>query len=164
MIRNEKGSAVALVMMVLGIVSLLGVAMLSQSHMDMQLTSSMRSYDKMSSVADGAAAIAFHDLQTRNLNLAYSGDVKSSFVKDNSNPPTDLNNKTLSDASGGKEKFSSQVLLAGYSDTPEDAAGWEVSRYYPEFWIGQGTATRDNVFGGSSCSVRVAVTKIKIKD
>nr|MCA1959156.1 hypothetical protein [Desulfomonile sp.] len=53
--KNQRGSAVAIVMLVLAVVSLIGVALLTQSRLDMQLTTSLRVYDDMTSRADARA-------------------------------------------------------------------------------------------------------------
>jgi len=53
--KNQRGSAVAIVMLVLAVVSLIGVALLTQSRLDMQLTTSIRVYDDMTSRADARA-------------------------------------------------------------------------------------------------------------
>jgi hypothetical protein len=53
--RTDRGSAVAIVMLVLAVVSLIGVALLTQSRLDMQLTTSLQVYDDMSSRADAVA-------------------------------------------------------------------------------------------------------------
>lgn len=53
--NSEKGSAIAIVMLVLGVVSLIGVALLTQSRLDMQLTTSLQVYDDITSRADARA-------------------------------------------------------------------------------------------------------------
>lgn len=60
--NNNQGSAVAIVLMILAVVSLIGVGLLTQSRMDVQLTSAIRSQDKLFSLADGAASIAYQDI------------------------------------------------------------------------------------------------------
>ncbi len=59
--NTNQGSAVAIVLMILAVVSLIGIGLLTQSRMDVQLTSAIRSQDKLFNLADGAASIAFQD-------------------------------------------------------------------------------------------------------
>jgi hypothetical protein len=62
--NSNNGSAVAIVLMILAVVSLIGVGLLMQSKMDVRLTSAIRSHDRLFSLADGAASIGYKDVST----------------------------------------------------------------------------------------------------
>jgi hypothetical protein len=57
--RSEAGNAVAVVLLVLGVVSLLGIGLLTRSTMDTRFSAAYKSHERMFSLADGAANIAF---------------------------------------------------------------------------------------------------------
>jgi len=75
--ENNKGSIIVIVLMVLGIVSLLGVTLISQSKLDLQFSSSVGNYDRMFGLADGAAAYALRSIQN---------DAKRGYCVECSNP------------------------------------------------------------------------------
>jgi hypothetical protein len=56
--KSQKGSAVALVLLILGVISLIGVAALLQSRLDLRFATALQSYDKMFNLADGAAKLS----------------------------------------------------------------------------------------------------------
>ena len=151
---DNRGSAVALVLMILAVVSLAGVALMTQSRLDIRLTSSIKNYDKMFSLADGGSAISFQDLLSRNREVPYT--------KDN---PGQVALFTSQAVAGVPEagKYSANVILTGYSTNPQDSAGWDVSQYYPEFWIGRGKGKR-NVLGGAESTVDASVKKMSKRD
>ncbi len=53
--RTERGAAVAIVLIILAVISLIGVGLISQSQLDSRLTAGLGKYDKMVSLADAAA-------------------------------------------------------------------------------------------------------------
>jgi len=61
--NSQKGSAILIVLMVLGVIGMMGVALMIQSRLDLQFSSSVRNYDRMFSAADGAAALGVRFLQ-----------------------------------------------------------------------------------------------------
>ena len=62
---NNNGSAMFLVVMILGVVSLIGVGLMSMSRLDIKFSAAIRNYDKMFNLADGANALAVKDLKTK---------------------------------------------------------------------------------------------------
>lgn len=149
---DNRGSAVAIVLMILAVVSLAGVALLTQSRLDIRLTSSIKNYDKMFNLADGGSTISFHDLLTHNRELQYPSNNKLALF-------------TSQSVSGVPEagKYSASVVLTGYSTNPQDSRGWDVSQYYPEFWIGRGQGTR-SAFGGAESIVDASVKKMSKRE
>ena len=51
--------------MILGVVSLIGVGLMSMSRLDIKFSAAIRNYDKMFNLADGANALAVKDLKTK---------------------------------------------------------------------------------------------------
>ena len=163
---NDKGSAVAIVMLVLGVASLIGVALLHQTRLDIQVTSAVTSYNKLFSLADGGSAIAFKDLRDYNREFTYTeGEEKYRFVY----PAATSWNEDVAYqklVEGGYSKpisYSAIIRLRGFTTDPTETPGWDISEYYPEFWVGEGVSGQDTLFGGTSSTVHSAVTKFKKK-
>jgi hypothetical protein len=178
--NNNRGSAVAIVLMVLAVISLLGVGLLTQSRLDVRLTSAIKSYDKMFSLADGASAIAFNDITYRDREWEYSGAATavsnlivevdqpnqtkvSTQTGSSYNPVTDPlygyyylrpdpASSVLTLQKPYLDRYKTVVKFEGYSTDPEHSAGWEISEYYPEYMLGRGAAARSRMssFGGEN--------------
>jgi hypothetical protein len=158
--RNEKGSALAIVMLVLGVASLIGVALITQTNLDLQLTSSVQIYNRIFSAADGAVAVAFNDLRTQDRQDTGQFDPAQK-------PSWDVLTTSEHDLS-----WSSKVTLMG----PCAAGGSPlVAGYGEDFyqlcWRGEGKGSRSQAFiwgggsktGGTDAQIHVAVTKIARK-
>ncbi len=61
--KNEKGSAVVIVLLFLGIVSVVGAGLMLQSKVDRQFTSAVKSVDSLRDVAATAAGTSFRRLR-----------------------------------------------------------------------------------------------------
>ncbi|MDQ7785234.1 MAG: hypothetical protein RDU20_20275 [Desulfomonilaceae bacterium] len=61
--KNDKGSAVVIVLLFLGIVSVVGAALMLQSSVDRQFTSAVKSVDSLRDVASTAAGTSFRKLR-----------------------------------------------------------------------------------------------------
>jgi hypothetical protein len=61
--RNQNGSAVVIVLLFLGIVSVVGAGLMLQSSVDRQFTSAVKSVDSLRDVASTAAAMSFRRLR-----------------------------------------------------------------------------------------------------
>ena len=162
---NNRGSAIAIVLLVLGLVSLLGVALIMQSRMDLQLTASLRSFDMMFGLADGGSSVCFNDLYTRNRE-AVIGSTTATWTYDVVPTQTvEVSRTSTYDSQTHKTvlgQYKAQVMFTGYSTNPADAAGWDVNSYFPEYWLGRGEGSRA-VFAGSLAKADSAVTKFKKK-
>ncbi len=153
--NSQKGSAVAIVLMFLAVVSLLGVGLLTQSRLDHKLTASIKSYYKMFSLADGGSAIAFKDLKLFSRELPYplssplndEGHTSRYYVKNSAG--TDIKNMRVDTSRSDSELYLACVMLNGYSTEPADSEGWEVGTFYPEYWVGEGKGKRRFLFGGT---------------
>ena len=147
---NNRGSAIAIVLLVLALVTLLGVGLIMQYRLDLQLTSSLKSYDMMFGLADGGSSVGFNDLY-RNREAAISS-VTGTWTYDVVPLRTE----------GTLGQYRAQVRLTGYSTSPADAAGFDIGSYYPEYWLGRGEGSR-TVFAGSLARADAAVTKFRKK-
>ena len=131
---NNRGSAVALVLMILAVVSLIGVGLISLSRVDVKLTAALKGYDKVFGLADGACTRAFYYMssmgnQEEKLTFLGTG------VAGTQNRLPDIYTGTEPQAG----TYSASLVLEGYTTKPQP--GWS-TEYYPEYWIGEGTATR----------------------
>ncbi len=159
---NHHGSAVAIVLLILGVSSLVGVALLSRSRLDVRVSSAVTTYDRIFGAADGASAIALVDLQTSDRTFNYSGDASAVtfVVKDKSGH--DLSNIAVT-TGDEPTKYTARVEFAGFTTDPGSFAGWEIGEFYPEFWRGEGEGKKDSIFGGTKSIVDAAVSKMKRK-
>ena len=57
--NSDRGNAVAIVLLVLAVVSLVGVGMLTQSRIDLKFATSYKSHATAFNLADGAASLAY---------------------------------------------------------------------------------------------------------
>ncbi len=145
---DNRGSAIALVLMILAVVSLIGVGLITLSRMDVKFTSALNSYDKMFNLADGASTRAFYDLKIkdREQDLSFVGQ---SVRLDNIYQANEV-------AVGN---YYSSLILDGYSTEP--SSGWEIGNrgYYQEYWIGEGKGKRTS----GELVIEAATTKSKSK-
>ncbi|MGO9116399.1 MAG: hypothetical protein ACLQPD_02185 [Desulfomonilaceae bacterium] len=52
--RHDKGFSIVLVLLLLGIISILGSALMMMSRQDLNFTGAIKNYDKLFNLADGA--------------------------------------------------------------------------------------------------------------
>ncbi len=158
--KNNNGSAVAIVMLVLGIVSLIGVALLTQSRMDMQLTTSLKTYDELVSLADARATDELNKL-------------KRSYHYNNPEWPEPSVAPAYPVGFNHPSNVVGRTAFLGYSVTP--GAGWQKGSpgmpagFQEEHYVVQGAAWKQ--FGYASYGtaapsvpetvVSIAVTVIK---
>ncbi|MFC1835326.1 hypothetical protein ACFL2Q_11420 [Thermodesulfobacteriota bacterium] len=184
--RNNRGSAVIIALLVLGILSLLGVALLTQAKLGAQLTSSIKSYDKMLNLADGGATIAFDYLRSNETDVEYTGQYVAVAVKDssgkdinasnpnqkkslvaiieqNANPESTLESMRPIVGDRNVGTLESGLGMKGYQATAP--AGYELGEWYEEFWVAEGVAERTNVYGVTGdkpkSTVHIQLSKIR---
>lgn len=156
MLNNNHGSAVAIVMMFIAVISILGVGLLAQSRMDLQITSSIRSYEKMFHLGDGGATIAFNNISNKNTMVTYEGEEKVEYL---------VQDKEEKEAG----KYDALVKLCGIDNDPQNIPGWEVGSYFRELWMAEGKGKREtDLFGAGTGTptsvVVVAASKLKRTD
>ena len=128
---NQNGSAVALVLVVLGVVSLIGAAALLQSQHSLWSATAKQTYDKMFYLADGASQVATQELSRLDddpvVTVGSTGKLEPyrSIVDD-------AEIKTVGE-------YLAQMVFYNYDTSLEAAKGWEED-YYVQHWDCQGYA------------------------
>jgi hypothetical protein len=161
LIRSNRGSAVAIVLLILAVTSLIGLGALTQSRLDVRMTSSISNYHMKFGLADGAATVAYYDLKMLNRDMKYDkGGQPWIYCKKGDNWDGD-DIKNISTKAG---TYSSKVKCTGASTDPTAAPGWEIGEFYPEYWLAEGEGTRAGAYGGVTAYVHCAVVKLKKKN
>ena len=141
--HRESGSAMVLVLLVLGVVTLLAAGLMVQTRFDSKFNRAQGSYGKMINLADGAARIALFGV-TYQTPGAYSGEATSVVI----------DSQTKSNLGDWK----SQAWFLGSTTNPIEMAGWEIGTgFYLQYWVAQGTGNRGNLGNENALStVQVA--------
>ena len=134
---NHNGSAVALVLVVLGVVSLIGAAALIQSRHHLWSATAHQTHDKMFYLADGASSIATKELsrQDEDPDVQVSSDGK---LQPYIEVIDDAETQYVGD-------YLAQVVFYNYETSMEAAKGWEED-YYVQHWDCQGYAKMKRFF------------------
>ncbi len=146
---NQRGSAIVIVLLVIGIISIAGVGLLIQSRLDTKFTSSLRSYDKVFNLADGGAYLAASDLanvETGAIGVSGGGSTKTVY---------DIEEQ-------GIGKLTATVAIRGYNTDPMDVPGWEIGAadgFHTQHWVATGTGGTDS---GAGAQAVVQIAKIRI--
>jgi hypothetical protein len=152
--RNERGSAVVLVLLVLGVITLLAAGLMVQTRYDSKFNRAQGSHDKMVNLADGAARVALFGV-TYETPGAYSGE--AAMVKIEPGPASTDPWKTQVTIGA----WQSKAWYLGATTNPQDMAGWEIGTgYYAQYWVAQGTGNRGELDKDSALST-VQVAGIK---
>jgi|GEM_PF-1195266 len=179
--ENQRGSAVAIVMLVLAVVSLIGVALLTQSRLDMQLTTSVRVYDDMTSRADARATEALVRLRG-NYRYDVSAYSDAAGTTPTVEPITGFNQVNEAAASPEAPPSTTAIgstttgtsSLVGYSINPP--AGWQKGAapdgYVEVFYVVKGrawnpaaykTVKSDSTYDVPETTVAVAASVVRKK-
>jgi hypothetical protein len=143
--NNERGNAVAVVLMVLAIVSLLGVGLLTQSRIDMKFVTSFKSHNTVFNLADGAASLA---LTRVSFTMApqYDGNPAPTLLNSTYTDPQPV--RQSGDPSGAtlrdRGNYWPIMIFRGPITDPTKMAGWELGKEGRslECWTAQGSGTR----------------------
>jgi len=156
--RNDKGFSIVVVLLLLGVISILGSALMMMSRLDLNFTGAIKNYDKLFNLADGACGMAFNDLISQERNTGYLGIPGS---PSNSIGPFF---NTLSEQPSGTY-WVMEVLQGQNTTTPP---GYELGEaggggYYTENWTGEGHAQRlaGSIVGGAGTSLMLEVAVLK---
>ncbi len=136
---NQKGSAILIVMMMMGILALLAAGMIIQSRMDSKLVKSRVTQNQTLAVADGATRISFYAVKNMTAdNFTYSGGVQRSFYKEGA--VKDVAGNTQ--AAGFWDCY--RTLVDAGEDTSSTPAGWELGSrgMSQQCWVAEGTGSR----------------------
>jgi hypothetical protein len=154
---SQAGNAVAMVLLLLGVVSILGVGLLTRSTMDTRFSAAYKSHERLFSLADGAASIAY-------LWLNQHGAVPEIYV------PNQPNQQSLQETTEFKNPFFVRKPDVAMGSRPESSAvatcnpqkekgmywpvinflgigrppaGFEIDKFETQFWIAGGLVTTE---------------------
>ncbi len=147
--KNERGYAVLLVMLLLGMVTLIGVTLMTMSRLDLKLTGAMKNYDKMFNLADGACGMSFNDLKVndRESQTSYIGPLDPNIAGSGPQQIGPLNTSPAQSSEQNVGTYKVYETLQTFDDSSKHQPGWEAGPvsgggYYMEDWTGQGNAYR----------------------
>jgi hypothetical protein len=147
--KNEKGFAIAMVLLVLAVVSLVGAGLLLQSRFDTKFTHAQKNYDRSFGMADSAASYAFPEILAKDT-VGFKGGPtviwgKKIYMPVTPGPPAvvDLTAPAPSGAYLGTAV--ARAIIQGYDTDPSQVAGYELGTaegYHAQFWIAEGLGIR----------------------
>ena len=174
--NNEKGTAVAIVLMVLAVISLIGVGLLTQSQLDVQLSSSLSSYDRLFGLADGGATLGFETVRKREDITETTSENHPPLQwyptrKDINAPVASQTYKKVGGTGGCTEStgdicYEDQAGVGGYASIIQALSdgnccpGFECSGgggYKFESWVSDGRGVREHALGGTASKVEISV-------
>ncbi len=136
--RNDKGFSIVLVLLLLGLISILGSALMMMSRSDLNFTGAIKNYDKLFNLADGACGIAFNDISLADRDPdGYTGTA-----------PAKINLSQYNSSEQSIGSYNVVVVLQGFDDSARSQPGWEAGTgsggdgYQIQDWTGEGHATR----------------------
>jgi hypothetical protein len=143
--KNEKGSAIALVLLVLGVVSLVGAGLLLQTRFDTKFTQAQKNYDRSFGMADSAASYAFPEILAKDT-VTYKGGPTVAWQK-KMYLPVQPGAYSATEVTGTAYlgQAISRAIIQGYDTDPSQVAGWELGTaegYHVQFWTAEGLGVR----------------------
>ena len=128
---NERGSAVAIVLMFLGVLSLIGAGLMLQTRMDVQFTRASESSSSMISMADGAANKAIKNMPA-NPPLAAGG--ADPIISDTA----DEQEVRKSGHYQYRHVYVAKAPSGAIKGFEASGGGYGGGGYYPAYWISEG--------------------------
>jgi len=157
--NNDKGNAVAIVLMVLAVVSLLGVGLLTQSRIDIKFVTSFKSHNTAFNLADGAASMA---LARVSFTLAppYDGAPTSTLLNvlyKDPQPVRVSGNPSGAKVTPDRGTYWPVMIFRGPITDPTKMAGWELGKEGRtlECWIAQGSGKRRDTTGVATSNTQL---------
>jgi hypothetical protein len=135
--RNNKGYSIVLVLLILGVLSLLGSALMIMTRTDLNFTGAVKNYDKLFNLADGACGIAYNDIRLSDReprNYRGTGSIRIG-------PFYQLSEQPIGN-------YSVYEVFQGFDDSARRQSGFEAGSgsgsegYHMLFWTGEGQAAR----------------------
>ncbi|MFH1116361.1 MAG: hypothetical protein V1792_20805 [Pseudomonadota bacterium] len=168
--RNDKGSAVVIVLLFLGIVSVVGAGLMLQSSVDRQFTTAVKSVDSLRDVAATAAGTSFRRL--RNVISvpvsATTDPVVYTFTADDYGAADDNGDGWVEGELDGSKFFYRLVFMDKGSSTGATTAGDDVafggggtygaSTRFEVLWNAEGRG-RNRGTGDTESRVQMAIKK-----
>jgi hypothetical protein len=156
---NDRGNAVAIVLLVLAVVSLIGVGLLTQSRMDVKFATSYKSHTTAVNLADGAASIALTRVSFTMAPL-YEGQATPTLLNAKYADPQYVRQDGTPSGTTLKDRGTYWPLLVfqGPITDPTKLAGkTEIGREGQslECWIAQGSGKRRDTAGKAASNTEV---------
>jgi hypothetical protein len=145
---NDRGNAVAIVLLVLAVVSIVGVGLLTQSTMDLKFATSYKSHAAAFNLADGAASLAFTGVPNTTAPKYLGYPVPT--------PP--LNNANYGNVTplGERGTYLPVLIFQGPITDPRLLTKEELGQFYLESWTAKGIGRRrDAGRAASNAEVRL---------
>jgi hypothetical protein len=132
--NNDRGNAVAIVLLVLAVVSILGAGLLTQSTMDLKFATAYKSHATAFNLADGAASLA----------LVAVANTFAPKYEGHPVPRTPLGNDSYRNPTALAERgtYWPVVLYNGTITDPRLLPGEMIPDYVLDCWTAKGTGTR----------------------
>jgi hypothetical protein len=134
--NNDRGNAVAIVLLVLAVTSLIGVGMLTQSRIDLKFVTSLKSHSTAFNLADSAATLALASLSFTTT-PQYEGQAVPTMLRSYNNPVN----------LAGKGTYWPLLIFHGPVTNPTRIPGYEVNEFALECWTAQGSGKRRDTAG-----------------
>jgi hypothetical protein len=135
--NNDKGNAVAIVLLVLAVVSILGVGLLTQSTMDLKFATSYKSNATAFNLADGAASLALVAVPNTFAPQYASHPVPIPPLRN-----ANYRNPTALPALEERGTYWPVLLYQGAITDPNLLPGYDLDEFYVDCWTAKGTGTR----------------------
>ena len=146
--KNERGSAIVLVLLLLGILGLLGAGLLVQTRYDIKLTRAQGSYDKMLNLADGSAKYSLFALRWLQP-PAFTGQPVLATDTLQPNGLVDIQPRPSAtyDSLTQLGYWQSRAWYAGLSTDPWDVPGYEIGNptYHQDRWVANGSGSNGRI-------------------
>jgi|GEM_PF-2689421 hypothetical protein len=132
--NNDRGNAVAIVLLVLAVTSLIGVGMLTQSRIDVKFATSHKSHATAFNLADGAASLALVAVPYTTTPM-YEGHAVPI-------PPMNKSNYKTHTSLGDRGSYLPVVIFQGPITDPRLLTGEELETRLLESWTAKGVGKR----------------------
>jgi hypothetical protein len=144
---NDRGNAVAIVLLVLALVSLIGVGMLTQSRIDVKFATSHKSHATAFNLADGAASLALVAVPYTTTPM-YEGHAVPI-------PPMNYPSYKSSTSLGDRGAYLPLTIFQGPITDPRLLTGEELETRLLESWTAKGVGKRRDTAGKAASNTEV---------
>jgi len=153
---SQEGHAVAIVLLVLGITTLLGLGLMTQSKIDTKFVTAYKSYDSMVNVADAGARLAYRYMKDYVKEVPqFTGTILSKPIPGYEVPrylKTDGTTMKVEDYASASDterqatlkragSVQASMVYLGQDTSGKTMGGWGLGGF-TEFWIAQGIGRR----------------------
>ncbi|MGB6063397.1 MAG: hypothetical protein WBG50_01225 [Desulfomonilaceae bacterium] len=162
--NNDRGNAVAIVLLVLAVVSLIGAGMLTQSKIDLKFATSYKSHSTAFNLADGAASLAFTRVSF-SMAPPYDGHSAPTLLNAQYSDPQFA--RTAGTPSGSQLKdrgtYWPLMIFEGPITDPTKLVGQEIGREGRslECWTAQGCGKRQDTTGLAVTDIAASNTDVR---